>query len=65
MTADQTPTPQAPTPRTPEQIAAIHGRNAVEPPDGRQYDIRHAFVAEAALSPDSLTQPDEPSGGAQ
>lgn len=30
MTADPTPVPQAPTPRTPAQVAAIHGANAVQ-----------------------------------
>jgi len=64
MTADDMPSPQAPTPRTAVQKAAIWGHNAVaDDPDG--FDLRHALVAEAALSPESMPFPDEPAGGTQ
>lgn len=38
MTPDPAPVPAAPTPLTPQQIRAIHGRSAVEDPNGEITD---------------------------
>jgi hypothetical protein len=45
MIPDREPVPAAPTPRTPAQIAAIHGRNAVEPPTCTWWHWRNGIPA--------------------
>lgn len=49
MTNDTTPVPAAPTPRTPEQAAAIHGRNQLEtyPDEATAPALDTALTAEA------------------
>jgi len=45
VTADPTPIPAAPTPRTPAQIAAVHGRNQAEPPTCTWWHLRNNLPA--------------------
>lgn len=62
MTTDPTPIPEAPTPKTRAQVAAVWGYNAIETGD-EGFDLRHARVAEAALSPESMPFPADDDGG--